>query len=103
MGQTEKKVRKLRVVRALVRPDRRQEYLERWATHAREVSALGARAWLFEDEGLPGRFVEFVEYAGAPGMEAQLRDVVARAGLAAACVRRTGAEERYREVRLEQG
>lgn len=103
MGQADAKVRKLHIVRAIVRPDRRQEYLERWATNAREVGALGGRVWLFEDEGLPGRFVEFVEYAAAPGMEAQLRHAVARAGLAALCVRRAGAEERYREVRLEEG
>ena len=98
MSQAEP-VRKLRVVRALVRPDRRADYLARWTTYADAVRGLGGRAWLFEDEVLPGRFLEFTEYEAGEGMEAGLASAHDAAGLARACVRRTGWEERYREVR----
>ncbi|MBI4539011.1 MAG: hypothetical protein HY704_05810 [Gemmatimonadetes bacterium] len=93
----EKAIRKLRVVRATVRPDRRGEYLERWAEYRRQVEAPGGRAWLFEDEALPGRFIEFTEYPGAPGMEGRITEAVARARLARLCARREGEGERYRE------
>lgn len=98
-----KEIRRLRIVRALVRPDRREAYLERWSAYARETRTLDARAWLFEDEALPGRFVEFTEYAAIPGLEARLWAALDRAGIPDECVRRSGAEERYREVGVEGG
>lgn len=97
------KIRKLRVVRAIVRPDRRDAYLERWRAYARAGDEAGARAWLFEDEALPGRFIEFTEYTGAPGIEARLKEALACSGVPNECVRRSGTEERYREVRLGNG
>lgn len=97
------KFRKLRVVRAIVPPDRRAAYLERWRAYARAGDAVGARAWLFEDEMLPGRFLEFTEYPGAPGIEARLEEALAGSGVPKECARRAGADERYREVRVEGG
>lgn len=97
------RVRKLQIVRALVRPDRRDDYIARWAAYRREAAVLDARAWLFEDEALPGRFVEFTEYFAAPGMAGRLKEAAARAGLAEVCARRTGADERYREARPADG
>lgn len=97
-----KSTRKLQIVRAIVRPDHREEYLARWAEFLRQVRALEAQAWLFEDEALPGRFVEFTEYAAAAGMEARLREARARAGVAEVCARRSGSQERYREVRIAE-
>lgn len=99
MEQT-KKIHRLRIVKALVRPDRRAAYLERWSAYIREMHPLDARAWLFEDEALPGRFVEFTEYLGAAGIETRLRAALDRAGVPEECVRRSGGEERYREVRV---
>ena len=93
-------IRKLRIVRALVRPDRRAAYLDRWADYAREMRSLDTRVWLFEDESLPGRFVEFTEYTTAPGLDARHRAALDRSRFAEECVRRSGAEERYREVRV---
>ncbi|MGH7545295.1 MAG: hypothetical protein ACREKI_03840, partial [Gemmatimonadota bacterium] len=95
-----KPLRRLRIVRALVRPDRRAAYLERWHAYAREMRSLDTRAWLFEDEVLPGRFVEFTEYERAPDLETRLRAALDRSGLPEECVRRAGAEERYHEVRV---
>ena len=96
-----KKVRALRIVRALVRPDQRADYLRRWWAYVERGRALDARVWLFEDQALPGRFVEFTEYFAEPGMQARLHGAVTEAGLAEACVRRTGEHERYREVASE--
>ena len=90
-------VRKLRVVRAIVRPDRRDQYRERWAAYQQKIVELGARAWLFEDEVLPGRFIEFTEYTGGADMETGIAQAMSAAGFATLCVRRDGEGERYRE------
>lgn len=90
-------VRKLRVVRAIVRPDRRDQYRERWAEYQGKVAEQGGRAWLFEDEVLPGRFIEFTEYTGGADTEAGIAQAMTAAGFAKLCVRRDGEGERYRE------
>lgn len=94
--------RKLYMVRAIVRPDRRGEYLERWSEYRKLATALGAQVWLFEDEALTGRFMEFTEYTAGAGVEAQLRGAAAQAGLVTACARRSGEAERYRECKVEE-
>lgn len=94
--------RKLHVVRVIVRPDRRGDYLQRWGEYRRLARAAGAQAWLFEDEVLPGRFIEFTEYKSAARMEAQLREAAAQAGLVSVCERRSGEGERYRECTTEE-
>ena len=94
-------IRKLRAIRAIVRPDLRDEYLERWNKYAQAAKAAGAQVWLFEDQALPGRFIEFTEHQAAEGMEAILDSVVERADLRRSCVRREGDDVLYREVRLD--
>ena len=91
-------IRKLHGVQAIVRPDRRNEYLDCWKVYAGEAEAAGARVWLFEDEVLPGRFFEFTEYRARKGMVASLRRAVQEAGLSQRCVRREGDDLIYREV-----
>jgi hypothetical protein len=94
-------VRKLKAVKSLVRPDRRDEYLESWKKYARAAEQTGAQVWLFEDQALPGRFLEFTEHMAASGMEAQLDLALQRAELRGPCVRREGEDVLYREVVLE--
>ncbi|MGD2153300.1 MAG: hypothetical protein PVG79_08520 [Gemmatimonadales bacterium] len=89
---------KLKVVRAVVRPDRREEYLERWSTYAGAAKAAGARVQLFEDQVLPGRFLEFTQHEAAEGMEGRLEGASERAELRKVCVRREGDDVLYREV-----
>ena len=91
-------LRKLRAVRALVRPDRRAEYIERWQGYAKAVTAVGARVRLFEDQLLPGRFLELAEHVAAEGMEDKLNAAFREAELRHPCVRREGDEILYREV-----
>ena len=94
-------VRKLKAVRALVRPDLREEYLELWKGYAEKAKATGARVWLFEDQMLPGRFLEFTEHIAAQGMEDSLANAFREAGLTRPCVRREGDDVLYREVVAE--
>jgi hypothetical protein len=94
-------IRKLKAIRAIVRPDLRDEYLERWSNYAQAAKAAGVQVWLFEDQALPGRFIEFTEHQAAEGMEAVLDSVVERADLRRSCVRREGDDVLYREVRLD--
>lgn len=96
-------VRKLHLVRVIVRPDRRDEYLRRWEEYRRRAEELGARARLLEDEVLPGRFLEVTEFEAGSGMEGGLRGAAALAGLASVCVRRAGDGERYRECGAPSG
>ncbi|MEE9246755.1 MAG: hypothetical protein V3U63_11205 [Gemmatimonadota bacterium] len=102
-------IKKLKVVRIVVRPDRRSAYTSAWASYAGEVKAHGGRAWLFEDQALPGRFVEFTEFEpgdageGAEGAEGAVRlihSLQRDAKLWAFCVRREGDDLVYREVRV---
>lgn len=94
-------IRKLKAIRAIVRPDLRDEYLERWRKYAQAAKAAGAQVWLFEDQALPGRFIEFIEHQAAEGMEAVLDSVFERTELRRSCVRREGDDVLYREVRLD--
>lgn len=91
-------IRKLKAVRAIVRTDRRADYLSGWDAYAQAARALGARVWLFEDETLPGRFLEFTEFKGAPGMEPRLEEVLGASNLKGLSVRREGDDLVYREV-----
>ena len=91
-------IRKLKAVRAVVRPDRRDEYLNRWARYAATAKAAGAQVWLFEDQTLPGRFLEFTEHMAAKGMEGKLEEAVVQAQMRRSCVRREGDDVLYREV-----
>jgi hypothetical protein len=93
-------IRKTRAVRVIVRPDRRQEYLERWKTYAKAAKAAGVRASLYEDHVLPGRFLEFTEHTVAKGMEAALRKAFQLAELKRSCVRREGDDVFYRQVEV---
>ena len=90
--------RKLKAVRAIVRPHEREEYLARWKGYSGALRSLGANAWLFEDQALAGRFMEFVEFRAAPGLEARLRDAFEASRLVEVCVRREGDELLFREV-----
>jgi hypothetical protein len=95
-------IRKLKAVRALVRPDLREYYLERWEGYAEAAKAAGAQVWLFEDQLLPGRYLEFTEHMAAEGMEDALAAAFREAGLTRPCVRRDGDDILYREVVLEE-
>jgi hypothetical protein len=91
-------IQKLKAIRAVVRPDKRDEYLERWKTYAVVAEAAGAQVWLYEDQVLPGRFLEFTEHQAAEGMEGKLEGASERAELRQVCVRREGDDVLYREV-----
>ncbi|UCC84745.1 MAG: hypothetical protein JSW46_07450 [Gemmatimonadota bacterium] len=93
-------IRKLKAVRAVVRPDKRDEYLERWKTYVVAAQAAGAQVWLYEDQVLPGRFFEFTQHEAAEGMEGKLEGAFREADVKGVCVRREGDEVLYREVVL---
>lgn len=92
------KIVKLKAVRVLVRPDRRERYMACWGAYSRSASELSARAWLFEDQALPGRFMEFTEFEAAVGMEGKLEAAYREAKLGEMCVRREGDDIMYRQV-----
>lgn len=92
-------VRKLKVVKAIVRPDRRTDYLEEWGRYVESIESLGGRAWLFEDQALTGRFMEFVEFTAGEGREGRLRAALASTSLRATCQRREGDDQLFREVK----
>ena len=92
-------IRKLKAVRAVVRPAQRNEYLEDWAKYAEAARAAGAQVRLLEDQALPGRFLELTEHVAAEGMESALESAARGAGLRRSCVRREGDDLLYREVR----
>ncbi len=91
-------IRKLRATKVIVRPDRRGEYLTRWRRYADAATAAGARAVLFEDQVLPGRYLELTEHIAAKGMEGAIEHAFHQAELRRVCVRREGDELIYREV-----
>ena len=91
------KIRKLKAVRTIVRLDQRDDYLTAWETYADRVTELGAKAWLFEDQALPGRFMEFTEFEGAPGLEGELEVALRESGLPRLALRREGDEVLYRQ------
>jgi hypothetical protein len=92
-------IRKLKAVRAVVRPVQRGEYLAGWTRYAEAARAAGAQVRLLEDQALPGRFLELTEHVAAEGMESALDSAVREAELRRACVRREGDDLLYREVR----
>ena len=92
-------IRKLKAVRAVVRPTQRDEYLESWARYAEAAQAAGAQVRLLEDQALPGRFLELTEHIAAEGMESALDSAAREAELLRQCVRREGDDLLYREVR----
>ncbi len=92
------RITKLKAVRAVVRPDKREDYLERWKAYAGAANAAGARVRLFEDQVLPGRYLEFTEHEAAAGMEGVLEAAYREARVKGVCVRREGDEVLYREV-----
>lgn len=92
------RITKLKAVRAVVRPDKREDYLERWKAYAGAAKAAGARVRLFEDQVLPGRYLEFTEHEAAEGMEGVLEAASERAALRKVCVRREGDDVLYREA-----
>ncbi len=47
--------------RTVIRPVDRKAFLERLRTKERHYTAAGCRFWVFEEEALPGAFVEFCE------------------------------------------
>lgn len=94
---------KVRAIRAIVRPDRRDEYLTRWTRYADAVSEIGGGARLFEDQMLPGRFLELTEHLAEEGMAAALERAVEEAGLRGLCVRREGEDVYYREAGADRG
>ncbi len=94
-------MRKLKAVRAIVRPDKRADYLERWKRYAGSAQAAGAQVRLFEDQALPGRFLEFTEHEVAKGMEARLDGAFREAKLRQVCLRREGDEVLYREAAVD--
>ena len=93
-------IRKLRAVRAIVRPDKRDDYLERWKAYAGAVEAAGARVRLLEDQVLPGRYLELTEHEAAEGMEGRMEAALRESDVKGACVRREGDEVLYREAVL---
>ncbi len=95
------KVLKMRAVRAIVRPDRRDEYLGRWREYVRASEAAGATVCLYEDQVLPGRFLEFTEHVAAVGAEGERERALRSAELRGCCVRREGEDVLYREVAFE--
>jgi hypothetical protein len=96
------KVLKLRAVRAIVRPDRRDEYLARWREYASASATAGATVRLYEDQALPGRFLEFTEHAAAAGAEAELERALRSAEISRAAVRREGDDILYRPVAFDE-
>jgi len=96
-------VRKLRAVRAIVRPDRREAYLEGWKKYRGAAQAAGAAVRLFEDQMLPGRFLELTEHIAQVGMEGTLTQAARDAELRSLCVRREGEDVLYREAGRQSG
>jgi hypothetical protein len=76
----------------------REEYLELWKGYAEAAKATGAQVWLFEDQMLPGRFLEFTEHMAAQGMEDALAKAFRDSGVRKPCERREGDDVLYREV-----
>jgi hypothetical protein len=96
-------IRKLKAVRVVVRPDKRGDYLKRFLAYAGAARSGGAQVRLFEDQVLPGRFLELTEHRAAEGMEGMLEAASEGAALRAVCVRREGDDVLYREVDWESG
>lgn len=91
-------IRKVKVVRAVVRPTQRGEYLGSWGRYAAMAKAAGAEVRLLEDQALPGRFLEFTEHTAADGMESELEGAARESNIRRSCVRREGDDLVYRDV-----
>lgn len=62
--------RALTVQRMLVPPQERKRYAERLVRRKRYFAGANCRFWAFEEEALPGAFLEFIE---APDVETLTR------------------------------
>ena len=56
-----KPTRALTMHRTVIRPVDRKAFFERLRSKQRHYEAAGCRYWVFEEEALPGAFVEFCE------------------------------------------
>jgi hypothetical protein len=65
--------RSLTIHRTLVRPVDRPRFLERLRAKESHYTAAGCRFWVFEEEALPGAFVEFCEANDAATLAAAHR------------------------------
>lgn len=57
--------RSLTIHRTVVTPADRPRFFERLRTKDAHYKAAGCRYWVFEEQGLPGAFVEFCEASDA--------------------------------------
>jgi hypothetical protein len=92
----------IRAVRVIVRPDKRQEYLDRWQRFAEAAEVHGARVGLCEDLVLPGRFLELVDFGASQEIRSGLEDARRAAELEKSCVRREGDDLTYRRVERDE-
>lgn len=62
--------RALTIHRVVVPPADRAKYLERLRAKETHYLGAGCRFWVFEEQALPGAFVEFCEADSAPALSA---------------------------------
>jgi hypothetical protein len=62
--------RSLTIHRTVVTPADRERWFERVRARERHFKAAGCRYWVFEEQALPGAFVEFCEANDAPALTA---------------------------------
>ena len=62
--------RALTIHRAVVPPAERAKYFERLRAKERHYQGMGCRFWAFEEQGLPGAFVEFCEADSSQSLSA---------------------------------
>ncbi len=62
--------RALTIHRTVVPPAERAKYFERLRAKERHYVGMGCRFWAFEEQALPGAFVEFCEADSAQSLSA---------------------------------
>ncbi len=62
--------RSLTIHRIVVPPADRAKYFERLRAKEQHYTAMGVRFWAFEEQALPGAFVEFCEADSAQSLSA---------------------------------
>jgi hypothetical protein len=62
--------RALTIHRIVVPPADRPKYFERLRAKEQHYTAMGCRFWAFEEQALPGAFVEFCEADSAQALSA---------------------------------
>jgi hypothetical protein len=92
----------VRAVRVVVRPDKREEYLDRWQRFAGAAEEFGARVRLCEDLVLPGRFLELIDFEASQETMSKLEDARRAAELRSSCVRREGDDLIYRRIERDE-